>query len=43
MQITPEMGKLAVHPGDVDHLHGVTKIEENVRYTIAFFWKYTSD
>lgn len=40
IEITPEAGKLAVHPGDVNHLHGVTKIEENIRYTIASFWKY---
>lgn len=40
ISITPEAGKLAVHPGDVNHIHGVTKIEENIRYTIACFWKY---
>jgi hypothetical protein len=36
--IDPEVGKLAVHPGDPEHLHGVTKIEGNVRYTLASFW-----
>ena len=36
--IAPEVGKLAVHPGDPEHLHGVTKIEGNVRYTLASFW-----
>lgn len=40
-EITPESGSLAIHPGDSEHLHGVTKIEEAVRYTIASFW--TSD
>jgi hypothetical protein len=40
IEITPETGKLAVHPGDVNHIHGVTKIEEDTRYTIACFWKY---
>lgn len=40
IEITPEVGKLAVHPGDINHLHGVTKVEENIRYTIASFWKY---
>ena len=40
IEITPEVGKLAVHPGDVNHMHGVSKIEENIRYTIACFWKY---
>lgn len=39
-EITPEVGKLAVHPGDVDHLHGVTKIESGIRYTIAAFWSH---
>jgi len=39
IEITPEAGKLAVHPGDVNHIHGVTKIEDNIRYTIACFWK----
>jgi len=36
--IAPEVGKLAVHPGDPNHLHGVTKIEGGVRYTLASFW-----
>lgn len=36
--IQPEVGKLAVHPGDPEHLHGVTKIEGGIRYTIASFW-----
>jgi hypothetical protein len=36
--IVPEAGKLAVHPGTTDHLHGVTKIENSTRYTIASFW-----
>jgi hypothetical protein len=36
--IVPEVGKLAVHPGTPDHMHGVTKIENSVRYTIASFW-----
>lgn len=36
--ITPQAGKLAVHPGDPEHLHGVTKIEGGMRYTIASFW-----
>ena len=38
INITPQAGKLAVHPGDPDHLHGVTKIEGGMRYTIASFW-----
>lgn len=37
-EITPTPGALAIHPGDVEHLHGVTKIENAMRYTIASFW-----
>ena len=36
--ITPKSGSLAVHPGNVDHLHGVTEIKNLMRYTIASFW-----
>lgn len=36
--ITPETGTLAIHLGDKEHLHGVTKIENSTRYTIASFW-----
>lgn len=40
-KVTPKQGKLVIHPGDCNHKHGVTQIEENIRYTIASFW--TSD
>jgi hypothetical protein len=43
IEILPEVGKLAVHPGDVNHIHGVTKIEENIRYTLASFWQYNDN
>ena len=36
--ITPKVGTLAVHPGDPEHLHGVTKIENSIRYTLVSFW-----
>jgi hypothetical protein len=36
--ITPEAGKLAMHPGDPEHLHGVTEIQDSTRYTIVAFW-----
>lgn len=39
-EITPEVGKLAVHPGDAEHLHGVTTVEDGMRYTISSFWTY---
>lgn len=37
-EIIPKVGSLAIHPGDPNHMHGVTKIEDNLRYTIASFW-----
>jgi len=37
-EIIPKSGALAIHPGDPEHLHGVTKIENGMRYTIASFW-----
>ena len=36
-EIIPEPGKMAVHPANTDHMHGVTKIEESVRYTLTTF------
>jgi hypothetical protein len=36
--IKPEAGKLAVHPGNPEHLHGVTKVSDEIRYTLASFW-----
>lgn len=38
IEIQPEPGRLAIHPGDENHLHGVTKIENGMRYTLASFW-----
>lgn len=37
-EVDPKSGKLAIHPGDPEHLHGVTKIDGNIRYTLASFW-----
>ena len=37
-EVIPKAGSLALHPGDPEHLHGVTKIENGMRYTIASFW-----
>lgn len=36
--ITPKSGTLAIHPGDIEHLHGVTKVTGSIRYTLASFW-----
>lgn len=41
MSIEPRIGRLAIHPGDAQHLHGVSEVTNGVRYTIASFW--TSD
>jgi prolyl 4-hydroxylase len=41
--ITPKTGSLAIHPGDAEHLHGVTKIEGGMRYTVASFWTKEKD
>lgn len=42
-EIKPKSGRLAVHPGDPDHLHGVTQIQGGMRYTLASFWRYEND
>jgi hypothetical protein len=38
IKIKPEKGKLAIHLGDSNHLHGVTEIKNGTRYTLAGFW-----
>lgn len=38
IKIEPVAGTLAIHPGDPEHLHGVTEIFGGMRYTIASFW-----
>jgi hypothetical protein len=38
VEIKPEVGTLAIHPGDPEHAHGVSKIVGNTRYTLASFW-----
>lgn len=43
IEITPKTGMVAIHPGDVEHLHGVTEIQGGMRYTIASFWVYDKD
>jgi len=42
-EITPKSGSLAIHPGDPEHLHGVTKITNGTRYTVASFWTTRKD
>lgn len=43
IEIKPEAGKLAIHPGDPEHLHGVTEIKNGMRYTIASFWTFNKE
>jgi hypothetical protein len=38
VEIVPKTGTLVIHPATPDHLHGVTTIIENVRYTVNSFW-----
>lgn len=40
ISIDPEPGKLIAHPGDKNYLHGVSKVENGTRYTIASFWSF---
>jgi hypothetical protein len=42
-EITPVKGRLAIHPGDTEHYHGVTKVEGGIRYTMASFWTRNKD
>jgi hypothetical protein len=37
-EIIPKSGTLAIHPGDPDHLHGVTEVKGATRYTLSSFW-----
>lgn len=43
IEIIPEIGKLAVHPGGIDHIHGVTEVKNGMRYTISSFWNYEKE
>jgi len=43
IEITPQVGSLVIHPGNEDHLHGVTKIESGIRYTLSSFWTTNKD
>lgn len=43
IDIKPKSGKLVIHPGDVEHTHGVSQIQENIRYTIASFWTFNEE
>jgi hypothetical protein len=42
-EITPKAGTLVIHLGDCNHRHGVTKVENAIRYTLASFWTFDKD
>jgi hypothetical protein len=39
-EVVPKSGTLVIHLGDCDHRHGVTKVEGDIRYTVASFWTF---
>jgi hypothetical protein len=46
IKIKPKRGAAYFFPGDKNYIHGVTKVENGIRYTCPFFWtilKHTGD
>lgn len=46
IQFKPKKASAYFFPGDMNYIHGVTKIESGIRYVIPFFWtilKHTGD
>jgi len=46
IQFKPKPGGAYFFPGDMNYIHGVTRIESGTRYVIPFFWtilKHTGD
>lgn len=43
VSIVPKSRMLAVHPADDNHMHGVSKIENGIRYTVASFWTFDKE
>lgn len=39
-EVKPKTGSLAFHPATPDHLHGVTRVSNSIRYTLASFWTF---
>jgi hypothetical protein len=39
-EIVPKSGTLVIHPADLEHTHGVTRVENLIRYTLASFWTF---
>lgn len=38
IQFKPKAGAAYFFPGDMNYIHGVTKITSGIRYTVPFFW-----
>ena len=38
IQFKPKRGAAYFFPGDMNYIHGVTRIESGIRYTCPFFW-----
>lgn len=38
LELQPEPGTMVTFPGSTEYMHGVSKVESGVRYTIASFW-----
>jgi len=46
IQFKPKQASAYFFPGDMNYIHGVTKIDSGIRYVIPFFWtilKHTGD
>jgi hypothetical protein len=39
IQFKPKRGSAYFFPGDMNYVHGVTKIKSGIRYTCPFFWE----
>ena len=42
VRIKPKRGAAYFFPGDMNYIHGVSKIEKGIRYTCPFFWTIKS-
>jgi hypothetical protein len=38
IKFKPKAGAAYFFPGDMNYIHGVSKIESGIRYTVPFFW-----
>ena len=43
IDIKPVSGAYAFFPGDTNHMHGVSEIKDNTRYTFPIFWTYDKE